>query len=188
MVRPLHHTFDKKIRTVAVIGAGPSGVSVSLKPVLHGELNRSPQVPATKHLKDAGFKVRLLERQNAAGGVWSWSPDLPLPSSIPTPPPSIGDFQPHLASASGSTSQHKSAAEGGNDTFNRRKLLERELEDPNKERLVEFSPPNPVYWSLHNNVPTPNMEVSSYPSCLLCDWMLTMAPHSSRTFRSRKVP
>ena len=71
-----HHEFDRQIRRVAVIGAGPAGT------------------PLAKHLRDAGLEVRAFERQPQAGGVWNWREDIALPLSVPTPPPSRGAFTP----------------------------------------------------------------------------------------------
>ncbi|WWC90249.1 uncharacterized protein L201_005182 [Kwoniella dendrophila CBS 6074] len=70
------YEFHHPIRTVAVIGSGPTGT------------------PAARHLQEAGLKVRLFERQSQSGGIWNWRPSAALPLSVPTPPPSIGAFTP----------------------------------------------------------------------------------------------
>ncbi|WWC97645.1 hypothetical protein V866_004529 [Kwoniella sp. B9012] len=76
-LEPAHtHDFAHPIRTVAVIGSGPTGT------------------PAARHLQDAGLKVRLFERQSQSGGIWNWRPAASLPLSVPTPPPSVGAFTP----------------------------------------------------------------------------------------------
>ncbi|WWC67381.1 uncharacterized protein I206_101289 [Kwoniella pini CBS 10737] len=114
------HGFGRPIRTVAVIGSGPTGT------------------PAAKHLQDAGLKVRLFERQSQSGGIWNWREDASLPLSVPTPPPSVGAFTPVLR-------------ESG------------VYEDPNRKERELFSPPNPCYWNLSNNVPTTTMAFKDYP-------------------------
>ncbi|OCF32310.1 dimethylaniline monooxygenase [Kwoniella heveanensis BCC8398] len=70
------HQFAHPIRSVAVIGSGPTGT------------------PAARHLRDAGLNVRVFERQNQSGGIWNWRPAASLPLSVPTPPPSKGAFTP----------------------------------------------------------------------------------------------
>lgn len=71
----IDHSFSN-VRTVAVIGSGPSGA------------------PAARHLRDAGLEVRVFERQSLAGGIWNWRPETTLPIAVPTPPPSRGAFTP----------------------------------------------------------------------------------------------
>jgi len=74
---PHHHfSFDRPVRRVAIIGAGPGGV------------------PAARQLRDHGLDVTLFERQDRVGGVWNWREDSVGPLSIPTPPPSRGAFTP----------------------------------------------------------------------------------------------
>lgn len=112
-------TFSN-VRTVAVIGSGPSGA------------------PAARHLRDAGLKVRVFERQSVAGGIWNWRPETTLPLSVPTPPPSRGAFAPIEVLGPS----------------------ERVYQDVNRSIREEFCPANPVYASLSNNVPTTTMAVS----------------------------
>ncbi|WRT63141.1 uncharacterized protein IL334_000044 [Kwoniella shivajii] len=114
------HEFDHPIRSVAVIGSGPTGT------------------PAARHLQEAGLKVRLFERQSQSGGIWNWRPAASLPLSVPTPPPSRGAFTPVLR-------------ESG------------VYEDPDRSEREHFSPPNPCYWNLTNNVPTTTMAFKDFP-------------------------
>ncbi|GFZ50283.1 hypothetical protein JCM24511_08039 [Saitozyma sp. JCM 24511] len=120
------HQFDQPIRSVAVIGSGPSGLT------------------ASRHLSEAGLNVRIFERQAHAGGIWNWQADIAPPLAIPTPPPSTAAFSPALTET---TTLH----------------APRRIIDPlGKERAL-FSPPNPVYWSLSNNVPTNTMAFKDFP-------------------------
>ncbi|TYJ53790.1 hypothetical protein B9479_005550 [Cryptococcus floricola] len=115
-----HHAFPRPIRTVAVIGSGPSGT------------------PAARQLQEAGLQVRVFERQDKPGGIWNWKTDSVLPLSVPTPPPSRGAFTPVIR-------------EGG------------VYDDPGKKERTLFSPPNPCYWNLSNNVPTTTMAFKDFP-------------------------
>lgn len=71
-----YYHFPHKVRRVAVIGAGPSGL------------------PAARHLRDAGLDVTIFERQSKVGGLWNWKEETSGPLSVPTPPPSVGAFTP----------------------------------------------------------------------------------------------
>lgn len=99
--------------------------------------------PAARQLREHGLKVRVFERQDRPGGVWNWSPDIAPPLSVPTPPPSRGAFKPVLPEVQ----------PGPTPTFR--------PHAGDKRTLHEFSPPNPVYKSLSNNVPTSTMVVST---------------------------
>lgn len=53
---PAHpHVFERPIRRVAIVGAGPSGLA------------------AARHLRDKGIHVRIFERNARPGGVWLYS-------------------------------------------------------------------------------------------------------------------
>jgi cation diffusion facilitator CzcD-associated flavoprotein CzcO len=99
--------------------------------------------PATRHLRDAGLAVTAFERQSVAGGIWNWRPEVGRPLGVPTPPPSRGAFTPVFPS-------------------DLRLGEKREIvsEDADGGLGARFSPPNPVYASLSNNVPTSTMVVS----------------------------
>jgi hypothetical protein len=68
-------------------------------------------------------------------------PHIAPPLDIPTPPPSRAAFAPtiHAGIQSGQWMRVK---------------------DPNGREGALFLPPNPVYWTLTNNVPTDTMTVS----------------------------
>jgi hypothetical protein len=61
--------LPRPIRTVAVIGAGASGVS-------HKVSSADCQLPIARRLRDAGKQVRLYERNSYPGGIWKYQPDL----------------------------------------------------------------------------------------------------------------
>jgi cation diffusion facilitator CzcD-associated flavoprotein CzcO len=124
------HVFDHPIRSVAVIGAGPSGL------------------PVARHLAETGLHVRVFERQEAAGGIWNWQPTIAPPLAIPSPPPSTAAFAPTFTASTAL------------DVVSR-------IEDPDQRQKSLFSPPNPVYWTLSNNVPTDTMAVSDIRSAQL---------------------
>lgn len=100
--------------------------------------------PAARHLRDAGLQVAVFERQPLAGGIWNWRPDVTKPLSVPTPPPSNGAFFPTLPSDPVGVSPTSTIQEDADGAIRER-----------------FSPANPVYWSLSNNVPTSTMAVST---------------------------
>ncbi|WVQ72197.1 hypothetical protein IAR50_001743 [Cryptococcus sp. DSM 104548] len=133
-----YHTFPRPIRTVAVVGSGPSGT------------------PAARQLKEAGLNVRVFERQDKPGGIWNWKTDSVLPLSVPTPPPSRGAFTPVIR-------------EGG------------VYDDPERHERTLFSPPNPCYWNLSNNVPTTTMAFKDFP------YPLGTQPNVSHTLISTYV-
>ena len=60
--------FNKTIKRVAVIGAGPSGLQ------------------AAAELKDHDFEVRLFERAPGPGGNWRYSDEIPTRESYPCVP------------------------------------------------------------------------------------------------------
>ncbi|GAA5808208.1 hypothetical protein MFLAVUS_001593 [Mucor flavus] len=60
------YKFKKPIKNVAIIGAGPSGL------------------PTARRLKEAGFNVRVFERNSVVGGIWAYSEESPLKPKIPS--------------------------------------------------------------------------------------------------------
>jgi hypothetical protein len=60
-----HHTFISPIKSVAVIGAGPSGLQ---------------HVAA---LLENGFQVRLFERDSVPGGNWRYTEEIPVDVAYP---------------------------------------------------------------------------------------------------------
>lgn len=63
---PSWTVFNKTIKRVAVIGAGPAGLQ------------------AAAELKEHNFEVRLFERAPGPGGNWRYSDDIPVRESYPS--------------------------------------------------------------------------------------------------------
>lgn len=63
---PSWTVFNKTIKRVAVIGAGPAGLQ------------------AAAELKEHNFEVRLFERAPGPGGNWRYSDDIPARESYPS--------------------------------------------------------------------------------------------------------
>ncbi|KAK0701919.1 hypothetical protein B0T26DRAFT_757890 [Lasiosphaeria miniovina] len=83
----------KPIRTVAVVGAGISGIS------------------AAAHLMRAGLSVTVFERSAASGGVWSYDARPPLNPPYPNERPSAGDYTPSAPGQHHSHTQDTGTAE-----------------------------------------------------------------------------
>ncbi|KAI8990186.1 hypothetical protein BDB01DRAFT_780346 [Pilobolus umbonatus] len=60
------YMFDKAIKTVAVIGAGPSGLA------------------SARHLRSLGFNVRIFDRNSTVGGMWVYSERPAIKPKIPS--------------------------------------------------------------------------------------------------------
>ncbi|KAF9240430.1 hypothetical protein BU15DRAFT_45877 [Melanogaster broomeanus] len=73
------YEFKWPIQTVAIIGAGPSGLV------------------ASRELIEAGLKVRLFERDSVPGGNWHYTEEVPRDAPVPNAPIPIGDFVPSFA-------------------------------------------------------------------------------------------
>ncbi|KAF9240428.1 hypothetical protein BU15DRAFT_74021 [Melanogaster broomeanus] len=73
------YEFKWPIRTVAIIGAGPSALV------------------AYRELTEVGLKVRLFERDNVPGGNWHYTEEVALDAPVPNAPCPIGDFVPSFA-------------------------------------------------------------------------------------------
>jgi hypothetical protein len=85
--------LPRPIRTVAVIGAGASGVS-------HKVSSADCQLPIARRLRDAGKQVRLYERNSYPGGIWKYQEAKAATPQLPALDPSQVDYQPDLVSRS----------------------------------------------------------------------------------------
>ncbi|KAF8553185.1 FAD/NAD(P)-binding domain-containing protein [Imleria badia] len=78
---PDEYQFDWPIQRVAIIGAGPSGLV------------------AYRELTEAGFDVRVFERDSVPGGNWHYTEEIPSDAPVPNAPTSLADFVPSLPPA-----------------------------------------------------------------------------------------
>ncbi|KAK3374846.1 hypothetical protein B0H63DRAFT_549154 [Podospora didyma] len=126
-------------RTVAVIGAGISGVC------------------AAAHLLKHGLQVTVFERSSFAGGVWHFDELVPNDPPYPNNLPSSGDYNVskpgEFAYSTPPPEPHDDGGDGGalSSATGSKDIVELE---------VSFSPPGPAYAGLKNNIPT-NILVSS---------------------------
>ncbi|KAK5996397.1 Flavin-containing monooxygenase ustF2 [Cladobotryum mycophilum] len=128
--------FDRA-KTVAVIGAGISGVT------------------SAAHLLKQGLQVTVFERSYTASGVWQYDPRIPDDPSYPSEIPSIGDYQ---TSSAGQFSLGTPPPETTST------LKQHRLSTKNDDALeISFAPPTPCYAGLTNNVPTTTMVSSLAP-------------------------
>lgn len=72
MTLPLPFQFEKLVRSVGIIGAGPSGLAVA-----HALLKEPAPLSASNSLdpSEPYFRVTLFERQDSIGGVWNYAPE-----------------------------------------------------------------------------------------------------------------
>ncbi|KAI5263836.1 dimethylaniline monooxygenase [Aureobasidium subglaciale] len=126
------------VKTVAIVGAGVSGVSSAI------------------HLKNAGLYVTVFERGDVAGGVWVCSDRTAIEPSYPSTIPSTGDspaFDSLLKISNRGERRDSPVDQGSIDA----------TKDINKDLLnVLHAPPGPCYQGLHNNVSTPEMKLRTH--------------------------
>ncbi|KAK0702407.1 hypothetical protein B0H67DRAFT_650441 [Lasiosphaeris hirsuta] len=132
------------VQTVAVIGAGISGIS------------------AAAHLLRAGLSVTVFERSAASGGVWNYDPNPSLDTSYPNEKPSEGDYETSLPG------QYAYRTPPPDTGYHRRRSQTTKDDDAvsiSNEELAH-APPSACYAGLRNNIPLPLMSTSlaSYPS------------------------
>ncbi|KAI5203897.1 dimethylaniline monooxygenase [Aureobasidium subglaciale] len=126
------------VKTVAIIGAGVSGVSSAI------------------HLKNAGLDVTVFERGDVAGGVWVYNDRTAIEPSYPSTIPSTGD-SPAFDSLLKITSRgERRDSPVDQESIDATKIIgEDDLE-------VLHAPPGPCYQGLHNNVSTPEMKLRAH--------------------------
>ncbi|KAF8553187.1 FAD/NAD(P)-binding domain-containing protein [Imleria badia] len=78
---PDEYQFNWPIQRVAVIGAGPSGLV------------------AYRELTEAGFDVRIFERDSVPGGNWHYTEETPPDAPVPNAPTYLADFVPSFPPA-----------------------------------------------------------------------------------------
>ncbi|KAF4556520.1 Flavin-binding monooxygenase-like protein 13 [Elsinoe fawcettii] len=83
------------VNSVAVIGAGVSGVAAAI------------------HLKKAGLEVTVFERTDRAGGVWVFNENRPIEPSYPSIKPSVGDVDEEALYRITSQSYHDALSANG---------------------------------------------------------------------------
>ncbi|KAI4763755.1 dimethylaniline monooxygenase [Aureobasidium sp. EXF-3400] len=126
------------VKTVAVIGAGVSGVSSAI------------------HLRNAGLEVTVFERGDVAGGVWVYNSRTAVEPAYPATLPSTGD-SPAFDSLLKTTDRHT----------RRDSPVDQELRDSksdvdSSDLAILHAPPGPCYQGLHNNVSTPEMKLRTH--------------------------
>ena len=122
------------IRSVAVVGAGVSGVATAV------------------HLNKKGLDVTVFERTSRAGGVWVFDERAAKDAAYPSVLPSIGDSPDGELLAADSRKRCDSPVE---DDTSKREGTDSE----DHERLLQHAPPGPCYAGLKNNVSTTEMEM-----------------------------
>lgn len=132
-------------RTVAVIGAGISGIT------------------AAAHLLRAGLSVTVFERSAQSGGVWNYDPQPAQDTPFPNERPSEGDYKP---SSPGEHAYRTPPPEAG--TRRRESDAAQSLDAAkglDAAKLVH-APPSACYAGLKNNIPLPLMTTSlgRYPA------------------------
>ncbi|KAK3313731.1 hypothetical protein B0H66DRAFT_566840 [Apodospora peruviana] len=129
-------------QTVAVIGAGISGVSTAA------------------HLLKQGLSVTVFERSSVSGGVWHYDERASRDPQYPNNKPSLGDYSVSRPGEYGSTRYNQNILNGnGVKAINNIK----DGFDDSPDTEVLFSPPGPCYAGLKTNVPSTLMFSSLTP-------------------------
>ncbi|KAJ7265944.1 hypothetical protein B0H12DRAFT_177654 [Mycena haematopus] len=128
------YQFKWPIRKVAIIGAGVSGLL------------------AYRELFEAGFEVKIFERDAVPGGIWHYTEETPGAAPIPNKDPKIADYEPSLPPQGSSLPLEKWYA-NHNDSMT------------TAERWRRHRAPHGVWKSLTSNVPAPIMHFNglSFP-------------------------
>ncbi|KAK3356495.1 hypothetical protein B0T25DRAFT_474457 [Lasiosphaeria hispida] len=134
-------TVLSTVQTVAVIGAGISGIT------------------AAAHLLRAGLSVTVFERSVACGGVWNYDPNPSLDTPYPNEKPSEGDYKTSLP---GQYAYHTPPPDT---SYHRRGSRTKDNAVSVSNEELTHAPPSACYAGLRNNIPLPLMSTSlaSYP-------------------------
>ncbi|KIY64798.1 FAD/NAD(P)-binding domain-containing protein [Cylindrobasidium torrendii FP15055 ss-10] len=126
-VEEQHYEFEWPIRKVAIIGAGVGGLV------------------AYRELAQAGFDVRVFERDHAPGGNWHYSDQKPPVVDIPNVAPVDSDYVPDIPDAlpHGEVYLDSSA-------------------DDTEERIRNHRGPKPTWASLDTNTPSVLQEIPGF--------------------------
>lgn len=138
------------IRTVAVIGAGISGVT------------------SAAHLLRQGLEVTVFERSSTAGGVWHFDEETAIEPSYPNETPSKGDYDPLPRDDSRECltprrTPDKDVSDGettssGEGRAQSRVTVEEKVQG--SYARIAHAPPGPCYAGLKNNVPLTLMKTT----------------------------
>ncbi|THY11034.1 dimethylaniline monooxygenase [Aureobasidium pullulans] len=126
------------VKTVAIIGAGVSGVSSAI------------------HLKNAGLEVTVFERGDVAGGVWVYNDRTAVEPSYPSTIPSTGD------SPAFDTLLKTTNRGARRDSPVDQDSIDAKTSVDNNDLEILHAPPGPCYIGLHNNVSTPEMKLRTH--------------------------
>jgi cation diffusion facilitator CzcD-associated flavoprotein CzcO len=131
---------SRRIRTVAVIGAGISGVC------------------SAAHLLKVGLDIRLFERSSIAGGVWHLDSRTAPEPDYSRQQPSLGDYVRHNSAGSYITPPSTPPRDTRDVNKNTPQVLSSDALE------IAHAPPGPTYEGLKNNVALPLMKTT------LADW------------------
>ncbi|KDQ18078.1 hypothetical protein BOTBODRAFT_29394 [Botryobasidium botryosum FD-172 SS1] len=135
--------FKRNITRVAIIGAGAGGLITF------------------RELKNAGYNVRLLERDSVPGGNWRYTEDAYPSTPYPPLPLKIAEYTPSFP-PKGTAYPYEETYECGEGGLS--------LE----ERIRDHSAPTPVWASLVSDVPAPSQQITEFPWPVDTPWEL---PH-----------
>ncbi|KAF9047111.1 FAD/NAD(P)-binding domain-containing protein [Hymenopellis radicata] len=129
-----HHEFKWPINKVAIIGAGVGGLI------------------SYRELSQAGFDVRVFERDNAPGGNWHYSEETAGAPPIPNKDPAWADYEPSLP-----------------DQVPFQKVYQDGSEEAVLKRLRDHRRPRPLWDSLTTTSPS----IPEFPWPVGTPWQLT---------------
>ncbi|EGO03160.1 hypothetical protein SERLA73DRAFT_174607 [Serpula lacrymans var. lacrymans S7.3] len=118
--------FGSSIRRVAIIGAGPSALV------------------AYRDFTQAGFELRIFERDTVPGGNWHYTEEAPADAPVPNADIPIADFVPSFAPEEVD-------------------LPYTEELDGNDDLRRDHRGPKPVWESLKSNAPAPLQQITEIP-------------------------